>query len=80
MDDRDYGKYKRSLIILTALVALLEIPGALDISNKPYDGFSTTRHDTVREIDSGSPAEQAGFQVGDLITSNGGISPQDTKS
>ncbi len=79
MDDRDYGKYKRVLIILTALVVLLEIPGALDISNKSYGGFSTTRHNTVREIDSGSPAEQAGFQVGDLITSNGGISPQDNK-
>ena len=79
MDDRDYGKYKRLLIILTVLVALMEIPGALDISNKTYDGFSTTRHNIVREIDSGSPAEQAGFQVGDLIKSNGGISPQDTK-
>ena len=79
MDDRDYGKYKRLLIILTVLVALMEIPGALDISNKTYDGFSTTRDNIVREIDSGSPAEQAGFQVGDLIKNNGGISPQDTK-
>lgn len=80
MDNQDFGKYKFAFIILAAALVILQIPRVLDLKHTPHEGFSTDGNNTVTKIESGSPAEQAGFLVGDYITSNGGINTDDTKA
>ena len=59
---------------------MLQLPRVLDLKNAPYGGFLTDGNNTVTKINSDSPAELAGFMVGDYITSNGDISTEDTRA
>jgi len=80
MDDQKFAKYKTAFIVAAALIALLEIPGALDIRNQPYSGYWTDPNNTVIKVFPDSPAQQAGFLLGDHIISSGGIDMKDSKS
>lgn len=69
-----------SLLYLAAVVFILwGILGILDAKNYTYSGFSTNNNEIIR-IDSGSPAEAAGMQVGDRIITNGGIDVNDSRA
>lgn len=80
MDDQKFSKYKTAFVVLAALIALLEIPGALDIRNQPYSGYWTDPNNSVIRVFSDSPAQQAGFLLGDHIVSSGGIDMKNTKA
>jgi hypothetical protein len=47
MDDQKFAKYKTAFIVVAALIALLEIPGAFDIRNQSYSGYWTDPNNTV---------------------------------
>lgn len=78
MSDRSGNK--TNYLIAAALVALWGIMGVMDLSNVPYSGYFTDGNNTVTQVLSDSPAEAAGLEVGDYITSTGGISVEDTKA
>ncbi len=77
---QDYGKYKTAFFGAVAVIVIIAIWGALDVQNSPYSGYTTDGNNTITQVFAESPAEQAGFMVGDFITSSGGISAQDTKA
>lgn len=80
MHDQKFAKYKTALIVVAALIALLEIPGALDIRNRTYSGYWTDPNNTIIRVFPNSPAEQAGFLLEDRIISSGGIDLKDSKA
>ena len=80
MDTQDFSKYKTLFIVMAIIIALLEIPGALDLRNVPYSGYWTDGNNTVIRVFPNSPAEKAGFKVGDVMLKNGGIDVKDTKA
>jgi hypothetical protein len=80
MNEQKFAKYKTAFVAVAALIALLEIPGALDIRNRPFDGYWTDPNDTVIRVFPDSPAQQAGFAEGDRIISSGGIDMKDSKA
>lgn len=80
MNDQKFSKYKTALVVLTALIALLEIPGALDLRNQPYSGYWTDPNNTVIRVYPDSPAQRAGFLLEDHILSSGGIDMKDSKA
>ncbi len=80
MDTQDFSKYKTLFIVLALIIVLLEIPGALDLRNRTYSGYWTDGNNTVIKVFPNSPAEKAGFKVGDVMKSNGGIDVTDTKA
>jgi hypothetical protein len=74
------GRYKLVFLGVAAVAAVVGFLGLLDIKNVPYSGyFSGPNNDIVRVFPE-SPAEQAGFQVGDVVESIGGIAVTDTKA
>ena len=80
MDNQNFAKYKMTFIVLATIIALLEIPGALDLRNVPYSGYWTDGNNTVIRIFPGSPAQQADFKVEDYIRSSDGIDMKDSKA
>lgn len=80
MDDQKFAKYKTAFIVVAAVIALLEIPGALDVRNQPYSGYWTDPNNAVIRVFSDSPAQQAGFLLEDHIISSGGIDMKDSKA
>lgn len=70
--------------LLMAAVGLVLIVwgilGVQDNKNYTYSGYRTAGDYSVIEIKEGSPAANAGFQVGDIIKRTGGISVTDQKS
>jgi len=74
------GKYKLVFLGVAAVAAVVGFLGLLDIENVPYSGyFSGPNNDIVRVFPK-SPAEQSGFQVGDVVESIDGIAVTDTKA
>ncbi len=80
MDILEFSKYKNAFLVLAVLIALLEIPGGLDLRNAPYTGFQTDGNNTVTKTTAASPAVNAGFMVGDFIKSINGIDTKDTQA
>jgi hypothetical protein len=70
--------------LMIAAVGLLlifwGILGLQDNKNYTYSGYRTAGDYSVIEVKEGSPAAEAGFQVGDIIKRTGGISVTDQKS
>jgi hypothetical protein len=73
---------KNSTILLIAGVVFIiwSILGMIDAKNYTYDGYNTDDNFTVIKIEEGSPAEQAGLQLGDVLISTGGIAVTDSKA
>lgn len=74
------ARYKTPFLVLAVLFILWGIFGAADLPNIPYAGYRTDGNNTVIRVEPGSPAETAGMQVGDYITSIVGISVEDTRT
>jgi hypothetical protein len=73
MNDEKYAKYKPVFLVLALLIALLEIPGGLDIRNRPYDGYRIDSNSMVITVLPDSPAQRAGLMVGDHLISVAGV-------
>ena len=71
---------KTPLLVLAAVVVIYGVLGWLDVSNYAQGGWATDPDNTVTQVLSGSPAEAGGLQVGDKITSLGGIAVTDAKA
>lgn len=76
----DWPGNKTNYLIAAVLVAIWGILGVMDRSNVPYSGYFTDGNNTVTQVLADGPAEAAGLEVGDYITSSGGISVEDTKA
>ncbi len=68
------------LMVFAAIVAVYGIFGWLDVANYAQGGWATDPESVVTQVLSGSPAEAGGLQVGDKITSLGGIATTDAKA
>ena len=63
-----------------AIAALWGVLGLIDQPNVPYSGYQTDGDNTVVRVIPGGPAEAGGLQVGDHITSIGGIAVEDSRA
>lgn len=73
----NYNRQKLLFSLLAVLVFFWGVSGALDITNLPYSGFVSSPDNVVTVVRDGSPAAQAGLQVGDSITRIDNISVED---
>ena len=80
MENNNLEKFSGVFVGLSAIIVVFQIVGGLDLRNAPYNGFLTDKNHKVKKIESGSPAEHAGFMVGDVVASRDGIDSNDTKS
>ena len=71
---------KKGFFVLGVLFILWGILGKIDSSNYTYRGFQTGDNNQVIVIDEESPASEAGFKIGDIIVTNGGIDQNDNKA
>jgi len=71
---------KTPLLVFAAIVVIYGVLGWLDVSNYAQGGWATDPGNTVTQVLSGSPAEAGGLQVGDKITSLGGIAVTDAEA
>jgi membrane-associated protease RseP (regulator of RpoE activity) len=80
MTKQDAGGRRIAYLVLVAAALVWGILGVMDISSTPYTGYITTAQSVLNQVQAGSPAEAAGMQVGDRITSIGGIAIEDTRA
>lgn len=73
MDYQNTVKYKKLFIAGAVIITLLQILDIFDFRNIPYDGYTTDGNHTVIRVHPNSPAQKAGFLVGDIMVSDGGI-------
>ena len=73
-------KYTGILFVIALLFIIWGILGVMDFKNFTYSGFITDGDNTIIKVEDNSPASNAGFQVGDVIKKNGGISVTDSKA
>ena len=80
MNHQEYTKYKVIIIIAVVVIALLEIPGAIDLWKKSYYGFEQGNDFDIVRIIPDSPAEHAGLMVGDRFLKFDETDVNDTKT
>jgi hypothetical protein len=80
VSNSDAPRHKNLFLALAGLIVLWGILGVLDIGNVPYSGYNTDGDNNVTQVTAGSPAEAAGMQVGDRISSVGGVAVEDTRA
>src|ERR1041385_5978087 len=73
----NYQRQKLLFSILAVLVFCWAVSGALDIANIPYNGVVSSPDNVATAAREGSPATQAGLQVGDTITKIDNIPTED---
>ena len=78
--DNQTTKYKTVLTIAGIIFIIWGILGVLDSKNYTYAGYFSDDNWTVNKVEEGSPAESAGFQIGDKVKSTGGILVTDSKA
>ena len=78
---KDQQSKNSTILLLAGIVFIIwSILGMMDAKNYTYDGYSTDDNFTVIKVEEGSPAEQAGIQLGDVLISTGGIAVTDRKA
>ncbi|MFC1639311.1 PDZ domain-containing protein [Gemmatimonadota bacterium] len=80
MDASGLSRYKTPLAVVTVLILIWAVLGALDVRNQTYRGYVTDGNNTITGIDDGGPADLAGLEVGDYIGSIGGIAVEDVRA
>lgn len=73
MDNQNPVKYKILFIAGAVIITLLQILDIFDFRNIPYDGYITDGNYTVIRVFPDSPAQNAGFLLGDTMVSDSGI-------
>jgi len=73
-------KYKPMLLVIVATATVIGVLGVTDLKNATYAGFFSGPNNDVVRVFPGSPADEAGLEVGDLMESIGGIAVTDTKA
>jgi hypothetical protein len=79
METPDLTRYKMPVLVVSVMLLIWAVLGTLDVRNQPYSGYVTDGNNTITGLTEGSPADAAGFQVGDYILSNGGIPVEDSR-
>lgn len=74
------AKYVMIINIIAILFIIWGVLGMIDAKNYTYDGFNTNDNWSVNKVETGSPSEAAGLQVGDILKSTGGIAVTDSKA
>lgn len=70
-----------SILMIAAVIFIIwGILGLMDAKNYTYSGYSTDGNNTITQVKEGSPAEDAGMQVGDVMKSFDGIAMTDSKA
>jgi hypothetical protein len=80
MEAETAPRYKTALLVVSAVILLWGVLGAVDVRNLTYTGYYTDGNNTVIQVRAGSPADAAGLEIGDLIRSIDGISVTDTRA
>ncbi len=73
-------KYQGLLLGIAGIAALVGALGLRDTARASYSGLAAGPNGKILRILAGSPAAEAGLEVGDVIRSIGGISVGDTKA
>lgn len=73
-------KYNTILLVAGVLFIIWGVLGLMDSKNYAYSGYGTDGDNTIVQVRVDSPAEAAGMQVGDVITSYDGIASSDSKA
>lgn len=73
------ARHKTTFLVLAAVVIVLGVLSALDVSKQTYTGLLTDGDNGVISVEAGSPAATAGLQVGDRLKSVNGVAVTDTK-
>jgi hypothetical protein len=76
----DVSSRRTWYLIAAALIAAWGLLGLIDQPNVPFSGYQTDGDNNINLVRPGSPAEAAGLQVDDHITSIGGISVVDSRA
>ncbi len=77
METLEASRYRTLLLVVTVLILVWGVLGALDIRNQTYTGYVTDGNNTITQVTDGSPADVAGLETGDYIRSIGGIAVED---
>jgi hypothetical protein len=80
MNGSALSRYKSPLLIVSTLLLVWAVLGALDVRNYADNGYATDGNNTITQVVEGGPADRAGFEVGDYIRSVGGISVEDSRA
>ena len=80
MTTQGAGKPGMAFWAIAAVVLVWAVLSVLELPNATYTGYITTPQNVVNDVEAGSPADVAGLQVGDRITSFDGIPVEDTKA
>ena len=70
---------QKGFYLLAGLFILWGILGKMDSSNYTYRGFQTGDNNQIINLDEDGPAASAGFELGDVVITNGGIDQNDIK-
>ena len=73
-------RYRTKFLAFAAVILLSGLGGVMDISNQTMTGYQTDGNNKVIQVTPGGPAEAAGLQVDDMITSIAGIGVEDDKA
>ena len=79
MVDPKGAKYRNLFLGLSVILLVLGALSAMDVDNQTYTGFLTDGNNRVTMVEAGSPADAAGMQVGDVLSSANGVSVTDTR-
>lgn len=69
--------FRWAIVAAASVVGLLHVLGALQVRDQGYRGYRTGDNRAVVEVIQGGPADGAGLQVGDRLTSIDGIDAGD---
>ena len=78
MDNQKSGS-PMILYLAGVLFIIWGVLGMMDAKNYVDVGFQTGDDNSVVYVEAGSPAETAGFMVGDVVKLNGGIDQNNNK-
>jgi len=71
---------KTTFLVVAAVIVVWGILGIMDSGNLTYSGYTTDALGNVIEVEDGSPADAAGFAIGDRVTSFSGVSAENLQA
>jgi len=77
MNGQELQKYRKAVLAVSGFLILISLLGAIDVRNLNYSGYTLGPDNVFTAVTDGSPAEQAGMQVGDQLVSINGIEDDD---